>query len=49
MKFRERLAAWLKDESSIEKLAVSLALGAVLGVFPVVGVPTLLCGAVAAV
>lgn len=49
MKFRDRLAAWLKDESSMEKLAVSLALGAVLGVFPVLGVPTFLCGAVAAV
>jgi uncharacterized protein (DUF2062 family) len=48
MKFRDHLAAWLRDESSMEKLAVSLALGAVLGVFPVVGVPTLLCGAVAA-
>jgi hypothetical protein len=33
----------------MEKLAVSLALGAVLGVFPVVGVPTLMCGPVAAV
>jgi hypothetical protein len=33
----------------MERLAVSLALGAVLGVFPVVGVPTFLCGAVAAV
>ena len=49
MKFRNHLAAWLKDESSMEKLAVSLALGAVLGVFPVLGVPTFLCGAVAAV
>ena len=49
IKFRDRLAAWLKDESSMEKLAVSLALGAVLGVFPVLGVPTFLCGAVAAV
>lgn len=49
MKFRGHLAAWLKDESSMEKLAVSLALGAVLGVFPVWGVPTFLCGAVAAV
>lgn len=49
MKFRDHLAAWLKDESSMEKLAVSLALGAVLGVFPVVGVPTFLCGAVATV
>jgi len=33
----------------MEKLAVSLALGAVLGIFPVLGVPTFLCGAVAAV
>lgn len=49
MKFRERLAAWLKDERSTEKLAVSLALGAVLGVFPVLGIPTFLCGAAAAV
>lgn len=49
MKVRERLAAWLQDESSVEKLAVSLALGAVLGVFPVLGVPTFLCGAAAAV
>ena len=49
MKLPERLAVWLKDESAMEKLAVSLALGAVLGVFPVFGVPTFLCGAVAAV
>ena len=48
-KLRERLAAWLKDESSTEKLAVSLALGAVLGIFPVLGIPTFLCGAAAAV
>ena len=49
LKFRDQLGAWFKDESSMEKLAVSLALGAVLGVFPVLGVPTFLCGAVAAV
>lgn len=49
MQVRERLAAWLKDESSMDKLAVSLALGVVLGVFPILGVPTFLCGAVAAV
>ena len=49
MNVRERVVAWLKDESSMDKLAVSLALGAVLGVFPILGVPTFLCGAVAAV
>jgi uncharacterized protein (DUF2062 family) len=49
MKVREHLTAWLQDESSAEKLAVSLALGAVLGVFPVLGVSTFLCGAAAAV
>jgi hypothetical protein len=48
-KFREYCAAWFKDESSIDKLAVSLALGFVLGVFPVFGFPTILCGAAAAV
>jgi len=47
-KFRERLAAWLKDERSTEKLAASLALGFVLGLFPVFGIPTVLCGAAAA-
>jgi len=44
-----QISAWLKDETSTEKLAFSLALGLVLGVFPVFGVPTLLCGLAAAV
>src|SRR5581483_8467642 len=43
------ICAWLKDETSTEKLAFSLALGLVLGVFPVLGVPTILCGIAAAV
>ena len=44
----QRLAAWFQDENSTEKLAVTLALGFVLGLFPVFGVATVLCGAAAA-
>ena len=44
-----QISARLKDETSTEKLALSLALGLVLGVFPVFGVPTVLCGLAAAV
>ncbi len=49
MKIIERLSAWLKDESSTEKLALTVALGVVLGVFPFFGIPTILCGLAAAV
>lgn len=44
----ERLGAWFRDEKSTEKLALSIALGFVLGVFPLLGIPTLLCGLAAA-
>jgi len=45
----ERLSAWLREETSTEKLALTLALGLVLGVLPVFGLPTVLCGAAAAI
>jgi uncharacterized protein (DUF2062 family) len=48
-RFWPQITAWLRDESSTEKLALSLALGLVLGVFPFLGVPTILCGIAAAV
>jgi uncharacterized protein (DUF2062 family) len=44
-----QISAWLRDEASTEKLALSLALGLVLGVFPIFGVPTVLCGLAALV
>ncbi len=45
----ERISAWLKDETSTEKLALTVALGLVIGVFPLFGLPTVLCGLAAAV
>ena len=46
---RLQISAWLHNETSTEKLALSIALGLVLGVFPFFGVPTILCGVAAAV
>ncbi len=43
------VSGWLRAGTSPQKLACSLALGFVLGVFPVFGVPTILCGVAAAV
>ena len=37
---RERLYEWLKEGITVEKLALSLALGLVLGICPLFGVPT---------
>jgi uncharacterized protein (DUF2062 family) len=48
-RIRGRLAGWLKDGISTETLALSIALGFVLGVFPVLGIPTVLCGVAAVV
>lgn len=45
----ERISAWMKDETSTEKLALTVALGLVLGVFPILGLPTVLCGLAAVV
>lgn len=45
---RNKAAAWLLEGFSPERLALSLALGFVLGCIPVVGIPTGLCIAVAA-
>lgn len=45
----KRLIHWLKEGSSPEKLALSIALGVVIGTFPLFGIPTLLCGLAAAV
>jgi len=39
-----RLSGWLKEGISTETLALSIALGFVLGVCPLFGVPTVLCG-----
>jgi uncharacterized protein (DUF2062 family) len=39
-----RISAWLKQGISAETLALSIAFGFVLGVFPVLGLPTVLCG-----
>jgi uncharacterized protein (DUF2062 family) len=44
-----RLAGWLKEGLSPERLALTIALGFVLGVCPIFGVPTLLCTLAAAV
>lgn len=47
-RMRKSALAWLLEGFSPERLAVSLALGFVLGCIPVVGVPTGLCLLVAA-
>jgi uncharacterized protein (DUF2062 family) len=46
-RMRKKAAEWLLAGFSPERLALSLALGFVLGCIPVVGVPTGLCVAVA--
>jgi uncharacterized protein (DUF2062 family) len=40
---RQKSAAWLRQGISPEKLAITLALGFVLGCIPVIGLPTALC------
>ncbi len=47
MRMRKKAAEWLLAGFSPERLALSLALGFVLGCIPVVGVPTGLCVVVA--
>lgn len=46
-RIREQAASWLLEGISPQRLALSLALGFVLGCIPVVGVPTGLCVLVA--
>ena len=41
------IVAQMKQGISPEKIALSIALGAVLGIFPIIGATTLLCGLVA--
>lgn len=49
VRMRKKAAGWLLAGFSPERLALSLALGFVLGCIPVVGVPTGLCVVVALV
>lgn len=46
---REKSASWLLQGISPERLAITLALGFVLGCIPVIGLPTALCAILAAV
>jgi len=43
----QRLAGWLRQGISPRRLALTLALGFTIGCVPVVGIPTLLCAALA--
>ena len=43
----ERLAGWLRQGISPRRLALTLALGFTIGCVPVVGIPTVLCAALA--
>ena len=40
---KEKLRHWLRAEISVERLALSIALGIVLGICPLLGLPTVLC------
>lgn len=44
---RQNAALWLRQGVSPRRLALSLALGCAVGCIPVVGIPTLLCAALA--
>ncbi len=44
---QQSAAAWLRQGISPRRLALSLALGFAIGCIPVVGIPTLLCAALA--
>lgn len=46
-KVEQRLAGWLRQGISPRRLALTLALGFTIGCVPVVGIPTLLCAAIA--
>lgn len=45
---KAKAASWLLDGLSPERLAITLALGFVLGFIPVIGLPTALCAILAA-
>lgn len=45
---RERAASWLLQGISPDRLAITLAVGFVLGCIPVIGLPTALCALLAA-
>jgi uncharacterized protein (DUF2062 family) len=44
---RRKLAQWLRQGISPRRLALTLALGFAIGCIPVVGLPTLVCAAIA--
>lgn len=44
---KSKVAAWLRQGVSPRRLALTLALGFAIGCIPVVGIPTLLCAALA--
>ena len=46
---KERLLQWLKEGITVEKLALSLALGFALGICPLIGIPTILGGLAAVI
>lgn len=45
--FKRNVTIWLRQGISPRRLAVSLALGFAIGCIPVVGIPTLICAALA--
>jgi uncharacterized protein (DUF2062 family) len=45
--FKRNAAGWLRQGISPQRLALTLALGFAVGCIPVIGVPTLLCAALA--
>lgn len=44
---RQNIARWLRQGMSPRRLALTLALGLAVGCIPVVGIPTLVCAALA--
>ncbi len=44
---QQKAAAWLRQGISPQRLALTLALGFAIGCIPVVGIPTVLCAAIA--
>jgi uncharacterized protein (DUF2062 family) len=46
---KQKAAKWLRQSVSPQRLALTLALGIAIGCIPVVGVPTLICAALAVV
>jgi hypothetical protein len=44
---RRRVAAWMRQGISPRRLALTLALGFAIGCIPVVGIPTVVCAALA--